>query len=466
MKDFMNDDFLLSNETAKKLYNEHAKNMPIIDYHCHIDAKEIAEDKHFKNITELWLGGDHYKWRYMRAAGVDEKYITGDASDKEKFVKWIEVLSNAFGNPLYHWSHMELKTYFGFDGYVKPSDADELWDKCNAVIASPDFTARKIIEKSNVELLCTTDDPIDSLEYHEVLSKDDSFKCRVLPAFRPDNAFALEKESYTEYIDKLSKVSGVNIDSFDSLKKALSLRIDYFKEKGCLISDHGLVYIPFNPISDEDADDIFKDRLNGLMPSCEDLEKFQTAILLFLHSEYKKKGFVSQLHFGCKRDNNSIMFKKLGPNTGFDCIASNTNGDKLADFLDLLNKNDSLGKMIVYSLNPNDNDIIDTVIACFQTGEIANKIQHGSAWWFNDNKTGMENHLRSLANNTNLSGFVGMLTDSRSFVSYTRHDYFRRILCNFIGTLVENGQFPNDEKILANLVEKISYKNAVEYFGF
>ena len=466
MKQFITDDFLLKNEIAKKLYNDYAKNLPIIDYHCHIDAKEIAEDKRFKNITELWLGGDHYKWRYMRAAGVDEKYITGDASDKEKFIKWIEVLSSAIGNPLYHWSHMELKKYFGFDGYVKKENAEGLWELCNKVIASDDFSARNIITKSNVSLLCTTDDPVDSLEYHDMIADDKSFKCFVLPAFRPDNALSIEKPGFVDYINRLSEVSGIKINSLDTLKEALFSRIEYFKEKGCVLSDHGLLDIPFNPISDSEANTLFKKRLNGIMLTEEEVEKYQTSVLLFLHAKYKEVGFVSQLHYGCKRDNNTAMFEKVGPNTGFDCISSVTSGNKLADLLNLLNSNDSLGKMIVYSLNPNDNDIIDTVISCFQTGEVQNKIQHGSAWWFNDNKTGMEKHLNSLANNTNLSGFVGMLTDSRSFVSYTRHDYFRRILCNYLGSLVENGEFPEDYEILGDIVKKISYKNAALYFGF
>ena len=466
MKTFLNDDFLLKNDIAKKLYNDYAKTLPIIDYHCHIDAKEIAENKKFKNITELWLGGDHYKWRFMRAAGVDEKYITGDATDKEKFIKWIEVLSMAVGNPLYHWSHMELKKYFGFNGYVKKDNAEELWELCNKVIESDDFCARRIITDSNVSVLCTTDDPADSLIYHKEIADDKSFKCFVLPSFRPDNAILIEKAGYIEYINRLSEVSQIKINSLDALKEALTSRILFFKERGCVVADHGLTDIPFNPVSESEANTILKKRLNGISLSLDEVEKFQTCMLLFLHSRYKEVGFVSQLHYGCKRDNNENMFKKIGPNTGFDAISSVTSGNKLADFLNLLNNNDSLGKMIVYSLNPNDNDIIDTVISCFQDGECANKIQHGSAWWFNDNKPGMEKHLNSLANNINLSGFVGMLTDSRSFVSYTRHDYFRRILCNYLGTLVADNEFPEDYEILGEIVRKISYKNAALYFGF
>ncbi|MBO4310834.1 MAG: glucuronate isomerase [Lachnospiraceae bacterium] len=466
MKKFMDEDFLLSNDVAKKLYFDYAANCPIIDYHCHIDAKEIAENRRFENITKLWLGTDHYKWRYMRSMGVDEAFITGDASDKEKFIKWIEVLSTAIGNPLYHWSHMELKKYFGFEGYVKKENAEELWNLCNKRLEEADFCARGIIEKSNVSILATTDDPADSLEYHINLSKDPSFKCRVLPAFRPDNALAINKENYLEYLKRLSDVCGFKIDSFDAFKKALASRIDFFKENGCRIADHGLTYIPYKPIGEKEANVLLKKRLNNILPSDEETEKFQTAVLTFLHSYYRESGIVSQLHFGCKRDNNSDMFEKIGPNTGFDCIASETSGDTLANFLDMLNRENALGKMIIYSLNPNDNDIIDTIMSCFQDDEAVCKIQHGSAWWFNDNKTGMEKHLNSLANNTNLSGFVGMLTDSRSFVSYTRHEYFRRILCNYIGTLVEKGEFPEDYDILGEIIQNISFKNALNYFGF
>ena len=457
---------MLDNDIAVKLYEDYARNMPIIDYHCHIDAKEIAENKEFKNITELWLGGDHYKWRYMRAAGVEEKYITGNASDKEKFFKWIEVLSLAIGNPLYHWSHMELKKYFGFEGYVTKDKAQSLWDKCNEIITSGSFKARDIIKMSNVRVLCTTDDPADDLKYHEAIASDTSFDCKVLPAFRPDNAMNLSKPDYIEYIKKLSDASSISIDSFETLKKALSIRMFYFAMRGCVISDHGLTDVPFSPIDDEEADRIFKNRLNGILPNKDELEGFETAFLMYVHGEYKHLGWISQLHYGCKRDNNTDMYQKIGPNTGFDCICSETSGNNLSDLLDALNTNDALGKIIVYSLNPNDNEIIDTVCACFQGDSIVNKIQHGSAWWFNDNVEGMKNHLTSLSLNGNLSGFVGMLTDSRSFVSYTRHDYFRRILCSFLGNLAEKGQFPEDYEILGEIVKKISYENAEKYFDF
>ena len=466
MSTFMNEDFLLTNDVAKKLFNDYAKNQPIIDYHCHIEAKEIAENKEFKNITELWLGGDHYKWRFMRAQGVDEYYITGNATDKEKFLKWIAVLSTAIGNPLYHWSHMELKKYFGFEGHVTKDCGEELWNKCNEVITSGKFKAKDIIKISNVETLCTTDDPADSLEYHSIIKEDTSFTCKVLPAFRPDNAMNVEKEGYLDYIKKLEKASGTAINSFDELINALKNRIEFFNEKGCRLADHGLWCIPFSDENAEKANEIFTKRLNGEIPNPLECDVFQKTFLVKLHEEYARLDWVSQLHYGCKRDNNTDMFKKIGPNTGFDAISRIACEDALAGFLDTLNSKNALGRIIVYSLNPNANEAIDTICACFQDGKSVNKIQHGSAWWFNDHKLGMENHLKSLASNGNLAGFVGMLTDSRSFVSYTRHEYFRRILCNYIGTLVKNGEFPEDYDILGKIVEDISYRNAKNYFGF
>jgi len=466
MNNFMNEDFLLSNECSKRLFNDYAKDMPIIDYHCHIEAKEIAENKQFRNVTELWLGGDHYKWRFMRAAGVDERYITGNASDKEKFLKWIEVLSIAVGNPLYHWSHMELKKYFGFNGYVTKDKGEMLWEKCNSVIASGNFNAKDIIKMSNVKLLCTTDDPVDSLEYHDKIKEDTSFTCKVLPAFRPDNAMNLEKKGYIDYIKKLSEVTGIKIDSYNALKKALINRMEFFKEKGCCLADHGLVGVPFAIVSDEKAEEIFKKRMNGNLPSYEERDEFICSFLCFVHKEYKRLGWVSQFHYGCKRDNNKKMFDAIGANTGFDCIDSSSTGNNLSNLLDHLSSEDSLGKMILYSLNPTDNEILDTICACFQDGTCVNKIQHGSAWWFNDNLLGMNAQLRSLATNGNLSGFIGMLTDSRSFVSYTRHEYFRRILCDYLGTLVKDDQFPEDYDILGKIVKDISFNNANKYFNF
>lgn len=466
MKKFMDDNFLLNNDVAIRLFHECAKDLPIIDYHCHIDAKDIAENKEFKNITELWLGGDHYKWRFMRAAGIDEYYITGDASDKDKFIKWIEALTYAIGNPLYHWSHMELKKFFGFEGHVTKECTEQLWDTCNKVIQSGHFKAKDIINMSNVKVLCTTDDPVDSLEYHDIIKEDSSFSCKVLPAFRPDNAMNIEKEAYLEYITWLENVSKIKIDSFDSLIDALKSRIAFFDSKGCRLADHGIWYIPFSDCNEEKANEIFEKRIKGELPNPVECDIFQKTFLVKLHEEYKRLGWVSQLHYGCKRDNNTKMYEKIGPNTGYDAISRIACEDSLAGLLDCLNTKNALGKIIVYSLNPNANEAIDTICACFQDGKCVNKIQHGSAWWFNDHQFGMTSHLKSLASNGNLAGFVGMLTDSRSFVSYTRHEYFRRILCNLLGEMVERGEFPDDYDILSKIVKDISYNNAVTYFNF
>lgn len=458
----MKENFLLNSPVAEKLYKDYAKNLPIIDYHCHIDPKDIAEDKQFKDISELWLGGDHYKWRYMRSCGVPEELITGNADSKDKFLVWTSCLASAIGNPLYHWSHLELDKYFGFNGHVTKSNGEELWELCNDRLMS----AREIISKSNVEVICTTDDPVDTLEYHRIIKEDESFKVKVLPAFRPDNAMNICKSEFTDYIYKLSDASGVSIKSFKDLKSALSKRMDYFNENGCKLADHGLVSLIYAPASEEEVSRIFENRLRGIIPSKDAENKYITAFLAFVHKEYVRLNWVSQLHYGCKRDNNTDMYEKIGPNTGFDCIETNTPGDDLADFLNSLNSDNALPRTIIYSLNPNDNAVIDTIIGCFQEGPYINKIQHGSAWWFNDNKAGMEDHLRTLAAYGNLSGFVGMLTDSRSFVSYTRHDYFRRILCNFIGDLVTKGEYPEDYELLGEIVHNICYYNARDYFQF
>ena len=466
MKQFMDKDFLLNSDTASKLFHEYAENVPIIDYHCHISPKEIAENRHFKNITEVWLGGDHYKWRFMRSCGVNEKYITGDADDKEKFLKWAECLGKAIGNPLYHWSHLELQRYFDFNKPLSYKTANEAWDVCNKVLNRPDMGARDIIKRSGVTLICTTDDPVDSLEYHDKIRKDDEFTTQVLPAWRPDRAMNIEKPDFAEYIEKLANVSGVKIDSFDSLIEALKNRMDFFENKGCVLSDHGLEFVMYAPSSKKEVEGIFASRLAGNMVSREEELKYKFAFLQKLSKEYVKKNWVMQLHYGCKRDNNTSRFEKLGPDTGFDCINDNTPSSQLADFLNSLEEKDSLPKTILYSLNPADNAAIGTILGCFQDSSAVAKIQQGSAWWFNDHKTGMTQQLRSLAALGNLSGFVGMLTDSRSFLSYTRHEYFRRILCNMFGELVENGEFPEDYDILGGIVKDISYNNSIDYFGF
>ncbi len=467
MKPFMDEDFLLFTDTAKTLYHDYAKQMPIVDYHCHISPKEIAEDIRFDNITQLWLGGDHYKWRLMRANGIDEKYITGNASDRDKFQKWAETLELAIGNPLYHWSHLELKRYFDYEGLLNSDTAQEVWDLCNEKLKDPALSARGIIGNSNVKILCTTDDPADSLEYHIQIAKDKSFETKVLPAFRPDEAINIEKDGFLAYLDRLSDVSNIHINSFSSLCDALKNRMEFFDSVGCKTSDHGLDFVMYYPASPEEIEEIIDRRLKGALLSKEDILKFKTALLLFLGKENHRLNWVMQLHYGVKRDNNKRMYKSLGPNTGYDCIDdSGSSSAQLADFLNALDISDQLPKTILYSLNPIDNVAIDTVIGCFQDDRAIGKLQHGSAWWFNDNELGMRDHLTSLSSISLVSNFVGMLTDSRSFLSYTRHEYFRRILCDVFGTMVETGRFPKDLKVLKRLVEDISYYNSLKYFGF
>lgn len=466
MKAFMDKDFLLSTPTAQTLFHEYAEKAPVLDYHCHINPKEIAEDRKFDNITQVWLGGDHYKWRFMRSCGVEERFITGDASDKEKFFKWAEVLGKAIGNPLYHWSHLELQRYFSYTGVLNKNTAEEVWNLCNEKLADPSMSARNLIKQSNVTLICTTDDPIDSLEWHTMIAADKSFDVQVLPAWRPDKAMNMEKADYLTYLAALSDASGIKITSFATLKEALVNRMDFFASCGCNVSDHGLEYVMFEPASEVELEAIFKKRLTGEMVTREEELKFKTGFLLFSGREYCRRNWVLQLHYGCKRDNNKAMFDKIGPDTGYDCISNYTPASQLADFLNALAETDELPKTIIYSLNPNDNQAIGTILGCFQDSTAVAKIQQGSAWWFNDNKIGMQDQMLSLASLGNLSGFVGMLTDSRSFLSYTRHEYFRRILCELIGSLVENGEFPADMDILSEIVTDISYNNAIRYFGF
>ena len=462
----MDKDFLLETETAQKLYHEYAAKMPILDYHCHINPQEIAEDRKFENITQVWLGGDHYKWRQMRSNGVEEKYITGDASDREKFQKWAETLEKAIGNPLYHWSHLELQRYFGYYGALNGETAEEVWNLCNAKLQEDGMSARNLIRQSNVTLVCTTDDPVDSLEWHEKIAADESFEVQVLPAWRPDKAMNLEKPDYLDYLKKLEEVSEVKIDSFAALIQALKVRMDYFAARGCSVSDHGLEYVMYAPASAEEIEAIFAKRLRGENVSRQDELQFKTVYMVALGREYHKKNWVMQLHYGVKRDNNSAIFRKLGPDAGIDCINNYAPSSEMADYLNALASTDELPKTILYSLNPTDNAAIGTIIGCFQSEETRGKIQQGSAWWFNDNKQGMIDQMTSLANLGLLGNFIGMLTDSRSFLSYTRHEYFRRIVCNLIGGWVENGEYPADEKVLGRMVQDISYNNAVRYFGF
>ena len=466
MAAFMDRDFLLNTPTARWLFHEAAENCPIIDYHCHLNPREIWEDVRYENITQVWLGGDHYKWRLMRCAGVEEKYITGDASDYEKFCKWAEVLGKAIGNPLYHWSHLELQRFFGWHGTLSARTADEVWELTKAKLAEPGMSARGLITQSNVSIVCTTDDPVDSLEYHEKLAADKSFATTVLPAWRPDKAMNVEKDTWAGYLAQLAAVSGVEISSFAALKQALSVRMDFFAAHGCTLSDHALNYVMYAPASEEEIEAIVAKRLAGKPVTAQEEAAFKFAFMRFVAGEYTRRNWTMQLHYGCRRDNNLTMFGRLGPDTGYDCINNYTPSEQTAAFLGALEKDGALPRTILYSLNPNDNQAIDTICGCFQSSEAVSKIQHGSAWWFNDHFQGMTDQLTSLANLGYLAGFVGMLTDSRSFLSYPRHEYFRRILCRLLGEWVEDGRFPEDREILTEIVRGVSYENARRYFAF
>lgn len=464
MKAFMDNDFLLETDVAKKLYHDYAAIVPVLDYHCHINPEEIATDRTYDNITQLWLGGDHYKWRQMRSCGIEEKYITGNASDYEKFEKWALTLEKAIGNPLYHWSHLELQRYFDYYGVLNQKTAKQVWDVCNEKLRT--LTVRQIIEQSSVTLLCTTDDPADSLIWHEKIAADSTFKTTVLPAWRPDKAMNIQFPGFIDYLSKLEELTHVSIKSFSSLLTALTIRLDYFASHGCLVSDHGLDYVMYAPATQEEIEEIFAKRLRGDSLTFLEDAQYKTAFNQALGREYHKRNWVMQLHYGCKRNNNTFAFKSLGPDTGFDCIGDPAPASQTADFLDSLHVTGELPKTILYSLNPNDNAANGTIIGCFQNSDAVGKLQFGAAWWFNDHKAGMTEQLTSLANLGLLGNFIGMLTDSRSFISYTRHEYFRRILCNLIGNWVANGELPEDYDYLGNLIKDISYNNAVRYFGF
>lgn len=465
MKAFLDDDFLLTTPTARRLYQV-ARSMPILDYHCHLDPKEIAQDRRFENITQVWLGGDHYKWRLMRANGVDEAYITGDAPDREKFQKWAETLELAIGNPLYHWSHLELHRYFGYEGVLNEDTAQEVWELCNQKLQEPGMSARNLIANSGVTLVCTTDDPADSLEWHQQLAQDSSFPVKVLPAWRPDAAMGLERPEYLDYLQRLGQAAGVEIRTYGDLKKALLSRMAFFDKMSCRASDHALTVAVCQPASEEELERVFQKRLEGEPLTQEELAAFQTGFLRFVAGEYKRLGWVMQLHYGCRRNNNTRMFHKLGRDTGYDAVLQGTPSLEVAAFLDLLASQDALPRMVLYSLNPNDDEGLNSVIGCFQDGTPLGRIQQGSAWWFNDHKAGMVKQLTAFANGGLLGNFIGMLTDSRSFLSYPRHEYFRRILCELLGAWVENGEYPADWKALEKMVRGVCYNNAVEFFGF
>ena len=467
MTPFMNKDFLLKSETARVLYHRHAAQVPVIDYHCHINPQEIFEDKRYNTITEVWLGGDHYKWRAMRSCGVAEHYITGDATPAEKFQKWAETIPNLIGNPLYHWTHLELQRYFDIHEPLNGENAMEIYEKCNAMLAQSDMSARGIIRKSNVKLICTTDDPADDLQWHEKLAADPTAPAVVLPAFRPDKAMRADKADFPQYVARLEKVVGYEINSVADMRRALADRIAYFNDRGCRISDHGLDLCFYVEATEEQLNDIFARAKAGQAITWNEQLAYHTDLLIAVGKEYARLDWVNQFHFGCLRDNSKTMFRKVGPDTGFDAINDQPNAVGMSGLLNALQEAGALGKTILYSLNPSDNAAIGTIMGAFQTDSpIPGKIQQGSAWWFNDHKPGMEAQMVSLMSLGAMGTFNGMLTDSRSFLSYTRHEYFRRILCNLFGQLVEDGEYPADMKYLGQMVENISYYNTLRYFRF
>lgn len=464
MKTFMDEDFLLKNETARKLFHDYAKDMPIIDYHCHVSPKEIYENKKFNNITEVWLYGDHYKWRAMRSLGIDEKYITGDSTDYEKFFAYAKTISVAFGNPLYHWSHLELQRFFGVYEVLNEKNAPAIWEKVNTLLQGEGFRVRDLIKKSKVATLCTTDDPIDSLEYHKKLKEDDFFDVKVLPAFRPDKGLGIDKPGFLQWMGKLGEVSNMQITNYAEFLTALESRMNFFHGVGCRVSDHALDYVPYMKADKEEVSRIFAKALKGDTISFEEEQKYRTCTLLFLGKAYAKLGWTMELHINANRNNNTKMMKRLGPDTGYDSSNDSRILYPLSRLLDTLETEDSLPKTILYTLNPIDNYAIGTLQGCFQGTEAPGKIQFGAAWWFTDHKDGMVEQMKTYANLGLLSTFVGMLTDSRSFLSYTRHEYFRRILCNLYGEWVEDGEIPADMEVLGKVIQNICYYNADNYF--
>lgn len=476
MKQFMDEDFLLGNDTAKHLFHDYAGQLPIIDYHCHLSAKEIYEDVRFNSLGDVWFGGvqtdgscygDHYKWRLMRSNGMDERLVTGRADEFARFKGFADTLSLAVGNPMYHWCHLELKRYFGINEPLSADSAQSIWDRCNDILKSdPDMTARGLIRKSNVAYVGTTDDPTDSLEWHEKIAADPDVDFLVRPSFRPDKAINITKGGFSDYIGKLAESVGKDrLESTDDVIDALLIRLEYFVKCGCVASDHGLDYVPFRKLPREVCDEAFKKAMANEPVGIEEAEGYQTALLIALGKAYHKHNIAMELHYSCMRNVNEKMFGRLGPDTGYDMMSQNTCGGNIAALLSELDKTDELPKTIIFSLNPSDNEQIGTILGCFQSPDAAGKIQQGPAWWFNDSRSGMEEQMRSLANLGILGNFIGMLTDSRSFLSYTRHEYFRRIMCNLIGSWVENGEYPADEKMLERIVTGISYYNAKRYFG-
>lgn len=465
MKKFLDEDFLLDSGTAVKLYNDYAKDMPIFDYHCHLNPEEIYRDKKFNNITEAWLYGDHYKWRAMRADGVDEKYITGDAGDFEKFMAWAGTVPDAVGNPLYIWTHLELQRYFGIYDVLNEKTALKIWEETSSKLQGDDFSVRNLIKRSNVKVLCTTDDPLDSLEYHKKLKEDGSFDVKVLPAFRPDKALNINGESFRGWAGKLGDMTNRSIADYGGFLSALEDRINYFHETGCRLSDHALLDVPFEDTTYEEVSSIFKRALDGEKLDRSDEDKYKTYTLCFLGERYCERGWAMQLHIGALRNNNTKMFKKLGPDAGYDSIGDSNFAGSLSRLLNSMAVRDKLPKTILYDLNPRDNYVLASMIGNFQEGGMPGKLQFGSGWWFNDNKDGMIDQMKALYNCGLLSRFLGMLTDSRSFLSYTRHEYFRRVLCSLLGGWAENGEVPLDYDLLGKIAQDICFNNAKKYFG-
>ena len=466
MNKFMDKDFLLDTKSARHLFHDFAENMPICDYHCHLSPKEIYENEQPSDISQLWLSGDHYKWRAMRSCGVSEKYCTGDATPKDKFLKFGETLGWCIGNPLYHWAHIELQRYFGIDTPLNVKTAEDIYERANKAIAEGDFRPQSLITKSNVKVVCTTDDPIDSLEYHKKLAEVDGFDCKVLPSFRPDKALNINLDGFADYIKALGESAGVKIKHFDDVITALLKRADYFDSVGCKVSDQAFDYVPYREADDDDLDEIFEKAMKGKRPKQKDTDKYRTAVMLAIDKKYAKLGWAMEIHIGAMRNNNTAMFEKLGADTGFDSVGDCEIAAPLSRFLDALNKDGNLPKTILFNLNDKDNTVLATMLGNFQSSEAAGKIQFGPAWWFLDTMDGMTAQMKSLGNLGVLGKFVGMETDSRSFTSYGRHEYFRRIMCRLLGDWVENGWYANDDEMLKQIVEGICFDNAMEYFKF
>jgi len=463
MKPFMDDDFLLETKTARTLYHHYAKKMPIIDFHNHLNVKDIYEDVNYENLTQVWLQGDHYKWRALRANGVGEELITGkDTKPYEKYKAWASTVPELIGNPLYHWTHLELKRYFDINKVFSPDTAEEIWNISNQKLSVPEYSVRNMIARMNVSQLCTTDDPADSLKYHQLLQKEEK-RFLVRPTYRPENAMGIEKSGFTEYIRNLSKVSGIKIDTYEDLKKALVKRMDFFSQNGCRISDHSLEGSIFCEADETELEKIFRMKIEGKDPTPQEVTKYRGNLLVFLAGEYEKRGWVMQLHIGAIRNNSSRAFKKLGIDTGFDSMNDFNYAVELSILLDHMDVKEALPKTILYCLNPKDNEMLASMMGNFQDGTIPGKIQFGPAWWFCDHKVGMKKQMQTLSELGVFSRFVGMVTDSRSFLSFSRHEYFRRILCNFIGNMVENGEYPENMDCLGKMVENICYYNIKNY---